>query len=113
MSALIIDLDIEQGADFQREFTVTKLDGTELENFINADVKGQLRDSRFAVIFDLDLTVTSSKTVLLWIKNEDTELLNVFKHFYYKFDIEAVLPNGLKYRIVEARVTSKQEQTKI
>ena len=112
MPALIEDLTIEQGADFQREYTITNLDGSEIPNFPNINVVGQLRDIHSNLIFDLDITVTGSKTILLWIKYGESELLNIYKQHYYKFDIEGTLPNGIRYRLVDARVTSKQEQTK-
>lgn len=112
MSALVTNETIEQGADFQREFTVTNLDGSDIPNFASFDFECFLRDRFDNFVLEVPIQVTSSKTILFWLTNTQASALNNFKRDFYKSDIEALSPSGLKYRLVQMTFTVSKEQTK-
>jgi len=107
MSALILDILIEQGADFQREFSVTKA-GVDLPNFNQYTVIGYIKTNTGVKIVDFTVVVNSSNTILASLNETQIELLKASKpngSFTHRYYIKATSPTGLDYRIAEGRVT--------
>lgn len=111
MSALIENLLVEQGVDFQRELTVTELDGSDIVNLAAFTNEGMVRDKYGKYITSFTIEVTSSKTILVSLPPAETRKLNVFKEFNYEYDVEGTSPSGIVYRFAQGKITSSAEQT--
>lgn len=110
MPALKLDIEIEQGATFQREFTVTDRLGHifDLTGFV---ARGKLRNNsgEVSAIF---ATSAVSNTVLIELTAVQTAELAAETYFNHNYDVEIESPTGTVYRIAKGRVLISAEQTK-
>ena len=112
MPALEHDVTIEQGADFQREYTVTNLDGSNVTDLGSFQFSGQLRTNYGTLVADFTITPTSVKTELAALTAAQTTLAKASTCYSHNYDIEGVSPQGIVYRIAKVRAKISAEQTK-
>lgn len=112
MSALIQDITIEQGATFQREYTVTDSRGAGLSDFTSYTSRGTLRDNSGTLVLSFTVTITGPKTVLVSLTAAQTAALPASTSYTHKYDIEVQSPSGVVYRIAQGRAEISAEQTK-
>lgn len=109
MPALQCNITIEQGATFQREFTVTYR-GEDLPGFQLYAARGMVRDRGGALVAVFTVQITGPRTVLVSLTAAQTTLLPVSATD--KYDVEVESPEGVVYRIAEGRVRISEEQTR-
>lgn len=112
MPALKHDVTIEQGADFQREYTVTNKDGTDIAGFSSFELAGQLRNNTGKLAANLTVINTGVKTILVSLTSDQTETLPASSVYSHKYDIEGISPQGITYRFAQVRCIISAEQTK-
>lgn len=112
MPALIQDITIEQGATFQREYTITDARGGELADFTSFTARGTLRDNAGALVLTFSAAITGPKTLLVSLTATQTTALPASTSYTHKYDIEVQSPAGVVYRIAQGRADISAEQTK-
>jgi hypothetical protein len=109
MPALNHDILIEQGATFQREFTVTDSAGVAF-SLAGYTVRGKIRDNAGTDAVSFTVTATSNK-LLIELTAVQTAALPASTSFTHKYDVEAE-SGGVVYRIAQGNVLISAEQTK-
>lgn len=101
MPALTHDVTIEQGATFQREFTVTSSDVS--FTLVGSSIAGTLKDSTGNTAATFDGSATSANTALIELSDEVTKLLTPTTHFQHTYTVTATTPAGITYRLAQGQ----------
>lgn len=109
MPALKLDIEIESGATFQREFTVTHIDGSAFD-FSGYTVAANLNTSAGAFVAAFAITVTGNKIL---IEMPETTILPATTNFQHKYDVHASKAGAPDYRIAQGNVLISAAQTVI
>ena len=110
MPALKLDVTIEQGATFQREFTVTNPADSSPFNFAGFIFRGKLRDNKGNELTTFDVSANTNK-ILAELSATKTAALKAGITYNCKYDIEAESNDGIVYRIAYGRGLVSEEQT--
>jgi hypothetical protein len=110
MAALQLDITIEQGATFQREFTVTDSAG-EAFSLAGYTVRGKIRDNAGTETVSFTASASTNK-LLIELTATQTAALPASTSFSHRYDVEAESPAGVVYRIAQGNIVISAEQTK-
>jgi hypothetical protein len=110
MPALKHDITIEQGADFEREFTVTDpVTGAPID-LSNHDVRGSIFNLVGTKVADFLITVTLNK-VLIKILSATATGLTAAQNFNHEYDVIATHATLPDYRIAQGKVLVSKQHT--
>lgn len=101
MSALRLDVEIEQGATFQREFTATA-DGLAFD-MSGFTVTGAVYDSAGTAAAAFATSISTNK-ILIELTDEQTASLPDSTSFTHTYSVFAVSPAGIGYKIAKGNV---------
>ena len=110
MSALKLDIEIEQGSTFQREFTVLDSAGVAFD-LTGYTTRGKLNTIGGVYVANFATSATGNK-LLIELTAVQTAAFTPSTSFSHKYDIEAESPSGIVYRIAQGSVVVSAEQTK-
>lgn len=99
MPALNLNVVIEQGATFQREFTVTNADGGAFD-FNGYTVTGELKTMTGVHVADFTIDITGNK-VLIELPETDSLLIIPTTNFQHRYVVTAIHPSRPDYRIAQ------------
>ena len=109
----ILNLQIDQGANFSREIEVLGNDGVTPRDLAGATVTSHLRknytSTAYTAINATPQTPFSAGKIVMSLTHTDTALL---KHGRYVYDLE-ILQSDTIDRIIEGVITIKPEVTKV
>ena len=112
MPALIENIEIEQGATFQREYTVVEAKtGLPLVGFEDGEFSGMLRTLDGSLVATFDLNATGPKTCVAELTDIVTEGIPAELDYTHKYDIKVKRIGGPTYRIAEGRASLSEQQT--
>jgi hypothetical protein len=105
MSAITINLVIEQGTDFSASFTIKNSDGAPV-NLLGFTAAAKLKTSYYTTSTPISFGVTfvdRSKGIIL-LSLDDT-VTSTLKARRYVYDIVLISPSGVKTRFIEGIAT--------
>ena len=109
MSALILDITIEAGATFRREFTVNNLDGSPFV-FTGYTVAAALNTNAGVNVADFTAIVAGNK-ILIEMDEAVSALFPPTSNFQHKYDVLASKTGAPDYRIAQGNVVISAQQT--
>jgi hypothetical protein len=111
MPSLKTSSTIEQGADFQREYTVLQADGSPIPNFTSGTARAVLNDRSGHPLATFAATLTSPTTILISLTAAQTLALPPATLPTAAFDVKYISVGGATYRIGQDVTTISGEQT--
>jgi len=110
--AQYIELDIDQGADFSFDFTVTDADGSPTD-VTDYTFVGSIRKSTYSLYetaaFDITIVDPFLGLVAVGLSANNTAVIKAGR---YMFDVKQTDPNNIITRIVEGIVTVNPQVTR-
>lgn len=102
--AEFVELQIEAGATYSTEITVSETDGSS-KNLVNYSARSQLRKSYYsstATDFDITLSDAANGTITMGLTAANTANIRAGRYVY---DVEIISPSGVVTRIFEGIAT--------
>lgn len=107
MPALSLNVVIEQGATFQREFTVTDALGAAFD-FTGYTVTGELKTLGGVHVADFTVSVTTNK-ILIELHEATSLTISPTTNFQHRYVVTATHPAAPDYRIAQGKALISAE----